>query len=294
MKKLLVILATCIYLAFYSFAYGAWEGPSDVVVGPWGKDPGQIGIEHGDTVDQFPRSFGVSNSGKIAVADFINEVLHVFRNNGYLLVDIKKPVQRKWWPYTVIVGWECAVVPYVEFTHTFDLSTGNLVGTANNIGGGNYLSDDCKKIYVSQDNNVWKVYSLSGELLQTYTERPLELGQVKEKYLGPGRYKITVKFPDKTWEIIGAGAFPKYMRDLNGNLYGIGDTQVVRYDNQGNELARLTIPEGRHEEEPRGPGVEPKIKVIEGYGSPVVAPNGDVYTWKRTPDKYYIIKWVWQ
>ena len=29
------------------------------------------------------------------------------------------------------------------------------------------------------------------------------------------------------------------------------------------------------------------------YGSPVVAFNGDVYTWKRTPDKYSIVKWTW-
>ena len=33
--------------------------------------------------------------------------------------------------------------------------------------------------------------------------------------------------------------------------------------------------------------------VVE-YGSPILAPNGDVYTWKRTPDKYSIIKWTWK
>lgn len=294
MKKLIVAVTIYAFLVFYSLAYGAWQGPSDVVVGLWGKDPGQIGIEHGDTIDQFPRSFGVSNSGKIAISDLINEVLHVFRNDGSLLVDIKRPVQRKWWPYTVVVSGECAIVPYTDFTHTFDLSTGNLIGTANNIDGGEYLSADCNKIYVNLDKNIWKVYSPTGVLLNTYPERPLELGVVTEKYLAPGRDKITVKFPDKTWEIIGAGVFPKYMRDLNGNLYAVGDTQVVRYDGQGTELARLTMPESKYEEQSRGPGVEPKIKVLEEYGSPVVAPNGDVYTWKRTADKYYIIKWTWQ
>ncbi|MDH7556959.1 MAG: hypothetical protein QHG94_08530, partial [Candidatus Methanosuratincola sp.] len=145
----------------------------------------------------------------------------------------------------------------------------------------------------SQDNKYLK-YSSTGQLLNTYTERPLELGEVKEKKLAPGRYKVTVKYPNKTWEIMGAGASPQYIRDLNGNLYGVGHRQVARYDDQGKELARLTMPEGRYEEESRDPGVEPLISVFEEYGSPVVAPNGDVYTWKRTPDRYYIIKWVWQ
>ena len=33
---------------------------------------------------------------------------------------------------------------------------------------------------------------------------------------------------------------------------------------------------------------------MEEYGPPVISPNGDVYTWKRTPDKYSILKWQWQ
>jgi len=117
---------------------------------------------------------------------------------------------------------------------------------------------------------------------------------VKEQKIGPGKYKVTVTYPDKEWVIIGRGRFPRYMRDINGNLYGVGDTQVARYDAEGNEIARLTMPESRYEEKTLGPGVEPLIKVIEEYGTPVVAPNGDVYTWKRTPERYYIIKWTWK
>ena len=32
---------------------------------------------------------------------------------------------------------------------------------------------------------------------------------------------------------------------------------------------------------------------IAEYGSPVIAPNGDVYAWKRTPTNYSILKWTW-
>ena len=37
----------------------------------------------------------------------------------------------------------------------------------------------------------------------------------------------------------------------------------------------------------------PRPPVALEYGSPVLAPSGDVYTWKRTPDKYSIVKWSW-
>jgi hypothetical protein len=58
-------------------------------------------------------------------------------------------------------------------------------------------------------------------------------------------------------------------------------------------MARLTLPADNIQEESQGEQVEPEVTVLEGYGSPLLAPNGDVYTWKRTPDKYSILKWTW-
>ena len=40
-------------------------------------------------------------------------------------------------------------------------------------------------------------------------------------------------------------------------------------------------------------GVETIGELDYEYGKSVFAPNGDVYTWKRTPDKYAILKWTW-
>lgn len=143
------------------------------------------------------------------------------------------------------------------------------------------------------DTKIYSLYSPTGQFIKTSTERPLELGKVKEQRISSGKYKITVTYADKEWGIVGAGVLPKYMRDTNGNLYGFGDVQVFRYDNCGREMASLTMPEKQTQEISRGPAVEPKIKVLAEYGSPVVAPNGDVYTWKRTPDTYSILKWTW-
>jgi hypothetical protein len=69
---------------------------------------------------------------------------------------------------------------------------------------------------------------------------------------------------------------------------------ITKYDKYGKKVANMKIPDDDFEEIDRGPGIELERKVIEAYGSAVIAPNGDVYTWKRTADKYYIIKWAWQ
>jgi len=34
-------------------------------------------------------------------------------------------------------------------------------------------------------------------------------------------------------------------------------------------------------------------KIIVEYGEPFVSHNGNLYCWKRTPNKYSILKWVW-
>jgi len=296
MKKVITALIICFILfGILPVTYGAWQGPFEIIVGQWGKDSHQFGIERGDTGDIFPKSFGVSNSGKVVIADNINEVLHIFNSDGSFWKNISKPVKRKWWPYSVIVNGECAVVAYTDYTHIFDLETGKLKSVATNIGGASYISNDCLKIYVYKGSKKWKVYSPTGQLLETYKEKPLELGKVKERSTGSKRYKVTIKYPDKEWVVISKGACSRYVRDLNCNLYCPGHRQVIKYDEDGNEAARLTMPKKIAEETPaRDPGVEAIIKVIEEYGPPVVSPNGDIYAWKRTPDTYSIVKWTWQ
>jgi hypothetical protein len=99
--------------------------------------------------------------------------------------------------------------------------------------------------------------------------------------LSPGKYKVTVTFPERTWSFVGEGIAPPYIRDKKGNLYSTGGTQAIKWDSCGNEIARLTIPAARFS------------KHFVEYGDAIVAPDGDVFTWKRTPNKYAIIKWHW-
>lgn len=303
MKRIKISLLVLFLLLSTSNVYSAWEGPVDVVVGTWGTNTGQFGISYQDTADLFPQSFGVSNSGKIVIADSINEVLHIFNNDGSFLRDIRKPVTRKRWPYDVDVNDECAVVGYVDFTHTFNITTGELIGTANNMGGAKYVSDDCSKIYVDVGTTqvTWKVYSPTGNLIRTTTERPLELGKVKEKKTAAG-YTYTVQYPDitnpntvKTYTINLPGPYERFVRDNTGNIYTIAGKAVRKFDGEGREIGVMRTPANEIRTiRPAGGGFEAETEVIAQYGEPVVAPTGDVYTWKRTPTAYSIIKWTWR
>ena len=200
---------------------------------------------------------------------------------GIDLSDIKKPLQWAGWPYSVLVSGECAVVGYVEMTHTFNILTGELIGKANNMGGAKYVNTDCSIIISGGEKKGWKAYSPTGQLIKTYTTRPPELGVASQTLLGNGQYKITVTYPDRVWSYVDTNMEPPYMRDMNGNLYSTGGTQAIRWNFCGKELARLTMPEVKEGDD------------FAEYGEAVVAPNGDVYTWKRTPDKYSIVKWTW-
>lgn len=273
--------------------YAGWQGPIEVVSGGWGKAPGQFGIEYGDSGDNFPRSIGVTKSGRIVIADPINEILHTFNSDGSFLKDIVKPVQRKWWPYSLdAVNDECAVVGYVEYTHTFNVATGELVGVANNMGGADYVNEDCSKIY-SGGKAGWKIYSPTGQLIKTSTTRPLELGQVKLEKRSQTRYKITLTYPDKVYGLSSDREFVKYVRTSNDKVYGVNPGGAWRFNQCGKLEGFLLMPEGQQDEIPGQGPEEPQVYVHSEYGEPVVAPNGDIYTWNYTPDAYKILKWTW-
>jgi hypothetical protein len=300
-KLFIVAVASIVFLLLLGQpAFCAWTaGPIEVLSGNWGSEIGQFGLVIGDTGEGLPTELAIDKDLMLIIADEMNKRVQIFKPDGSLYKVINKPpdVKVTMWPGSLIVPYEgnsflanLYIYNYFgEILCKIDIPRTERYGVT-----GGYIIKNL-------DNNLYYRYSRTGQLLNTYTERPLELGEVKEKYLGPGKYKYTVKYPDTTWEIIREGAFSSqsYIRDMTGNLYAIGSNYVVRYDGQGNELAKLTMPEARFQ------GVElpsnlpsdaelPRPEVSEGYGPPVLAPNGDVYTSKRTPDKYYIIKWLWQ
>ena len=292
MKKLLIsvsiIIVTVLSIAFDGFA--SWQGPTIILTSSWGSAAGQIGISYGDSGDDFARSFGVSQSGNLVIADSINEVLHVFNSNGVFQREIKNTFVWRGWPGDVLVNDECAVVNYVQFTQTFNILTGALIGKADNMGGADYVNDDCSQIY-SGGKAGWKIYSPTGQLIRTMATRPLELGAVREKALADNKYKITMTYPDKTYTLTTNNTFMRYVRDMKGYVYGVNDDSLWKFDQCGRQVGELLMPEDQTETVTSKTGKSLAIPVQ--YGQPVIAPNGDVYTWKQSMLKYSIVKWTW-
>lgn len=294
--RIILIQLTALFSVYVS-SYAAWNGPAAVLSGLWGSNTGQFSIQYGDTGDDFPKMFCLNSGGIIAIADEFNSRVQTYKIDGSYVASFGPqniPELEGWkdgWPLRLACLSNSVYTEFDKYTQIYGI-TGSLIKNWDNLQGGlvGILADDN---FITETSSAYFLYSPTGQLISTFTEEPLELGRVTENKLKSGKYRVTVKYPDKEWKIIGKGADPGYARDMNGNLYGYGERQVSRYDSCGIELALLTMPNKQMLQESRGSEVEPNITVLEEYGSPVIAPNGDVYTWKRTPDNYSIIKWTW-
>ena len=86
----------------------------------------------------------------------------------------------------------------------------------------------------------------------------------------------------------------RYVRDINGYIYGTNRGGAWKFNKCGRMIGAALMPDDQIEEHYPPGGGEPWVTVHAEYGRPVVAPNGDVYTWKRTESSYSILKWTWQ
>lgn len=305
MKRLLIIKGIIVAFVFFVACegYAAWKGPSEIVSSKWGAAAGQVGIKHGDSGDSFARSIGVSQSGKIVIADPINGVLHIFGGDGVLQRDIQNSFVWRGWPADVLVNSECAVVGYVQFTQTFNIVTGVQIGKVDNMGGADYVANDCSAIY-SGGSNGWKIYLPTGQIIKTMAEMPLELGLVKStKGLPDGSRHVVIQYDDVIYSINPPTTLEYFSRDLSKNLYGIIITgpegnqycRVYKYNKCGKVLGSVDLPPNNIVVKPNTvpPQPTPDVSVLAEYGQPIIAPSGDVYAWKRTPDTYSILKWTW-
>lgn len=315
--KILLIIAV-LYIIGITNVYAEWIGPQEIIVGTWGSEVGQFYFGSGDTTDSFPREFGVDKDGVILISDEDNKRLLIYNSDGSLRKMITKPTELP--AEDSVYGWPSGLAVY---------SGGNSVAisceykrVADGIqpykkcfldyNGAIIARVDMGQVFPIETGFIilksksYTLYSPTGALIRTTTERPLELGKVKEKKTASG-YTYTVQYPDivnpnvtKTWEIVRDSISKMYsfVRDKNGILYAVSRGQVIRYDDQGNEIGRLMLPKKRFKPTTippdLPPGAEIRREVSEEYGEPVISPTGDVYTWKRTPTAYSIIKWTWR
>jgi hypothetical protein len=303
-----IILLFIILACLTSISIAAWQGPAEIVTGGWGSGETQFGYKSGDTFDQFPQFINISSEGNIVITDGQNGRFKLYSSNGQLLRNITPPLEnpKDWVINPKFVG--SNIVLITRYYFFFSLS-GEVISSIDAQGKVVDFWDTINnKLYIKERNPVkWEIYSATGNLLQTMNERPPELGAVTRKSLGGGKYRYKIEYPEQIISVETNEIVDRFLKDSIGRVNGIakvdsGDEyctyQVSKYSSCGKILDSVKMPTTRFEPpviERREFGVfEGPRRVIEEYGKPVISPNGDLYTWKRTPDTYSILKWTWQ
>ena len=259
--------------------FAAWVGPTEVITGTWGPGEAQFGITYQETFDFIP-IFTITTDQKIVVRDGTNSRLKIYTNIGSLN----------------------SIVPYRAGRHYTELTLADSYGFSGDFigygkGGINYFYRPDQKVYIH--------FSPTGELLKTTTKRPLELGWVKSSLRQTdGSYLSIVEYDDVTYSVTAPTKLGYFTRDLSGYLYvtvRVGPSRnkhsrVYKYNKCGRVVGTLDFPADNIVKAPDTipPAPTPELTIVAEYGQPVIAPNGDVYTWKRTSDTYSILKWTWQ
>ena len=314
MKKLQITIIILLLLLYPLTVMAAWLGPDEILKGAWGRGEKEFGFRSGDTKDQIPWNFLVLSDGKIVIEDWVNNHLKIYLPTGAFHKSILQPGSGLYgldsdkivsfkWNATLkkrnigVYSLKHEQWVWIDLANSFKSVLNTEVEVFNNI-------------FVWNEKNGHQ-YSPAGKLLKTYTKRPLELGVVEKERTTDG-YKYTVKYPDisvpghtKVYTIaLPIGYVTKFTRDMLGNVYAIAPTPgeysneiVYRYDLCEDSITKMQIPDSQYniiyiKDRPHPLGAE--VGVIAEYGQPVVAPNGDIYTWKRTLDTYSILKWTWQ
>ena len=284
-------LRTIIIFLFVLFrvcgtGYAFWTGPSEEASGSWGNQPGQFAINYQETHDIFPTTIAISSSGQIAISEdqtlkrvqifkggTLEKIIDTFAfdmvfSNSDLFVS--GGGFRKYDPAGNLI-WNKPEISFFALYATFD---GNIIG-------------------YNRKENKYSLYSPTGQLIKTSAERPLELGVVKTESRGSGNYRITIIYPDKTYVLTSDSYFEKYVRDNRGYVYGLNSGGVWKFNQCGKEIAELIVPTEEKETITAKNAPDQSIDFDVEYGQPIVSANGDVYTWRKSLNKYSIVKWTW-
>lgn len=294
--------------AYAPIAHAAWKGPIEILSGKWGSETGEFYFEAGESGDSFPTKFGVDKNGLVVIPDEGNNRIVIYNPDGTINNTLHKPTSLP--DLDNFVGWPIDFVLYpggnsfvinCNYQKSADAAvvgaplnkcildySGVILSKANTaqvfpIGSG--------YVFLNYQNNDYSFYSPTGQLINTSNTKPLELGLRTKQSMGGGDYKITIQYPEGTYSFVGS--YMEYVRDSHGYINAIGTGTVTKINRCGKTIGQIKIPDTVYGA-PQIIGKEKIPNYIAEYGNPVIAPNGDVYTWKRTPKKYSILKWTWK
>ncbi len=286
-KKIFLINLLVIFVAYVE-VYGGWTGPLDVLSTTFGNGNGQVGLQQGDTGDEFPWRMAVSPTGRIALCDEANDRVVIFKSDGTFEknIDILST--------GVVFDSSDSLYLKAKFRKFNKDGTEAFV---KDVGYHETFATDGNIIGYDKDKKTYTLYYPTGQLIKTMTTRPLELGWMQSSKNPSGGHRYSIKYPDRTYGFVIPWEYVKtYSRDSAGNINIVAQTEtkeeVYKINSCGRVLGTLLMPnDKKHVVAEIGPETIEELEIQ--YGSPVIVHNGDIYCWARTPDNYSILKWTW-
>src|SRR5574341_100774 len=288
MKKLQLLLLFGLIAHNPAPVHAGWSGPGVVASGTWGNAEKQFTVESTDMGDIYPTEFFVLDDGTVVIEDgklkvyrngAFAEALHVegrilFCDQAIVVIpwarEDGKPVDRdlSFRPSGGRTGWK---VPA-------KLITGHL----------DWINRDCT--FVTKDEEkIYRRYSPTGKLIETR----LHPERIRHERLNDGHYRISVTYDDLVYTFIRKDqyAYGRYVQDGNRMLYGISGGSVDVLNQCGKVIDSMRLPENMKFGADEDDNHNRNQLVHDEYGEPFVDAYGNVYTWKRTPAGFSILKW---
>ena len=293
-NKILIYLFSMMCLA--SVALASFVGPSTVIQGSWGQGSTDFGFESSDPMDSFPGLVVVDEAGNILIGDGVNNRIKLYDSAGNWKNNITfKGINpgASGWPANLHAKANVGIFSIYEKLQKYDYS-GNLVWAVALNGFEDFWIADDGGVWVQEyGKNIYDLYSSTGQLSRTSTTRPLELGTATVDAIGGGKYRHTIQYPDATYALISDKEYDGYSRDENKYLYLYLPGLVDKFNACGKLLGRLLLPANVEFKGDVQPDGEQYVMTHDEYGGPVLDIHGNVYTWKKSPSKYSILKWTW-
>ena len=277
-----------------------WNEPVTVIQGRWGEGELDFGFSAGQYRDGLPEDMAVMNDGKVVVADYVNKKWKLFDQKGNLMKSI--PLQGSSLhgydaDNIISARWDTNINAFTIGMFNLQSQSWVWIDSMNQVDYGVAIDIRLLKnvFIVPTGKNSGIEYSYSGEVLSIITHRPLLFGkETIDKKTNDGNGNQVIEFEDATYNCTVPYSFDEFRRDSAGYLYGIAHnvgeparTRVYKITKCGKTIGIVDFPPRKET------FTEDDVRVDEDYGEPAFAQNGDVYTWKRTPEAYSILKWTW-
>lgn len=283
-------------------AYAEWTGPVEVVSFNYGNKPDAIGIYHSDYDSEVKSIIDVDHSGNILVGDQINKKVFLVNSTGFVenVISPRLNQDEKYiWPRSLFALDSNSFLVSSGSLHQIYSYRGELLHSFN-IGKTHikYVFEDYSLSIYSKSDKSYKRYTkhgdFIGELNDTWFFESFIYGErINEKY------SYEINYPEnETKLLLPYKSIVKFSKSKN-NTYNVHaskkNAEVVKIDSCGRLLGSFKVPEDVYSNgiPTTYEGREDIPLLLNGYGNPIFGKDGNVYTWKQTPDTYSILKWEW-